>query len=67
MSRSATKTGLTNPAPTTARFAQFYDAIKAKYPQLQCISTVGNEQPEKKRVHSRKPDVVDEHYYRSAE
>jgi alpha-N-arabinofuranosidase len=48
------------------RFAQFYDAIKAKYPQLQCISTVGNEQPEKKRVHSRKPDVLDEHYYRSA-
>ena len=49
-----------------ARFAQFYDAIKAKYPRLQCISTVGNEQPEAKRVHSRKPDVLDEHYYRSA-
>jgi alpha-N-arabinofuranosidase len=49
------------------RFTQFYDAIKAKYPQLQCISTVGNEQPETKRVHSRKPDVVDEHYYRSVE
>jgi alpha-L-arabinofuranosidase len=49
------------------RFTQFYDAIKAKYPQLQCISTVGGEQPEKKRVHSRKPDVLDEHYYRSAE
>jgi alpha-N-arabinofuranosidase len=47
------------------RFTQFYDAIKAKYPQLQCISTVGNEQPEKKRVHSRKPDLLDEHYYRS--
>jgi len=45
------------------RFAQFFDAIKAKYPQLQCISTVGNEQPAEKRVHSRKPDVVDEHYY----
>jgi alpha-N-arabinofuranosidase len=50
-----------------ARFTQFYDAIKAKYPRLQCISTVGNEQPEKKRVHSRKPDVLDEHYYRSAQ
>ena len=49
-----------------ARFAQFYDAIKAKYPQLQLISTAGNEQPEAKRVHSRTPDVVDEHYYRSA-
>ena len=49
------------------RFTQFHDAIKAKYPQLQCISTVGNEQPERKRVHGRKPDVLDEHYYRSAE
>jgi alpha-L-arabinofuranosidase len=49
-----------------ARFAQFYDAIKAKYPQLKCVSTVGNEQPAAKRVHSRRPDVLDEHYYRSA-
>ena len=49
------------------RFAQFSDAIKAKYPQLKCISTVGTEQPENKRVHSRKPDVLDEHYYRSAD
>ncbi len=48
------------------RFAQFYDAIKARYPGLKCISTVGNEQPEAKRVHSRVPDVLDEHYYRSA-
>jgi len=48
------------------RFAQFYDAIKAKYPRLQCISTAGTEQPAKKRVHSRTPDVLDEHYYRSA-
>lgn len=48
------------------RFAQFYDAIKAKYPALQLISTVGNEQPAERRVHSRKPDVLDEHYYRSA-
>jgi alpha-L-arabinofuranosidase len=48
------------------RFAQFYDAIKAKYPWLKCISTVGNEQPAAKRVHSRIPDALDEHYYRSA-
>ncbi|HEX7651873.1 MAG TPA: alpha-L-arabinofuranosidase C-terminal domain-containing protein [Verrucomicrobiae bacterium] len=48
------------------RFTQFYDAIKAKYPQLQLISTVGNEQPATKRVHSRTPDLVDEHYYRKA-
>lgn len=49
------------------RFAQFYDAIKAKYPQLKIISTVGYEQPENLRVHSRTPDLVDEHYYRSEE
>jgi alpha-N-arabinofuranosidase len=49
------------------RFAQFYDAIKARYPQLKVISTVGNEQPESKRVHARRPDVLDEHYYRSAQ
>jgi alpha-L-arabinofuranosidase len=48
-----------------ARFAQFYDAIKAKYPQLKLISTIGNDQPATARVHSRKPDVTDEHYYRS--
>lgn len=48
-----------------ARFAQFYDAIKAKYPQLKTISTIGNDQPETNHVHSRKPDVTDEHYYRS--
>lgn len=49
------------------RFAQFYDAIKAKYPALQVISTVGNEQPAAKRVQSRTPDVLDEHYYRTTD
>ena len=49
------------------RFAQFFDAIKAKYPQLKCISTVGTEQPAAKRVKSRQPDMLDEHYYRSAQ
>jgi alpha-N-arabinofuranosidase len=49
------------------RFAQFYDAIKAKYPQLKLISTVGYEHSESQRVHSRTPDLVDEHYYRSEE
>ena len=49
------------------RFAQFYDAIKAKYPSLQIISTVGYEHPESQRVRSRVPDLVDEHYYRSQE
>jgi len=46
------------------RFAQFNDAIKLKYPQLKCISSIGSEQPEKLQVHSRKADVIDEHYYR---
>jgi alpha-L-arabinofuranosidase len=39
------------------RFAAFYDAIKAKYPNLQIIATT--------RVHDRTPDVVDDHFYRS--
>ena len=38
------------------RFAQFYDALKAKYPDLQLIATLP--------VKSRKPDVVDEHFYK---
>jgi alpha-N-arabinofuranosidase len=41
------------------RFAQFYDALKAKYPQLQVIATTP--------VSSRVPDLIDEHYYRSLE
>lgn len=41
------------------RFAQFYDAIKARYPNLQIIATT--------KVKSRVPDLVDEHYYRSEE
>ncbi len=41
------------------RFAQFYDAIKAKYPHLQIISTTD--------VKSRTADLNDEHYYRSEE
>ena len=40
------------------RFAQFYDAFKAKYPKLQLIATTG--------VRSRKPDILDEHFYRTA-
>jgi alpha-L-arabinofuranosidase len=49
------------------RFAQFYDAIKAKYPRLKLISTIGNDQPKSARVHRRKPDMTDEHYYRSVD
>jgi alpha-N-arabinofuranosidase len=42
-----------------ARFAQFHDAIKAKYPNLKLIATMP--------VRSRAADVVDDHYYRSAQ
>ncbi|EHQ27930.1 alpha-L-arabinofuranosidase C-terminal domain-containing protein [Mucilaginibacter paludis] len=50
------------------RFAQFYDAIKAKYPKLQLISTIGGRDGLGKRfkIKTRRPDVIDEHYYRSA-
>jgi len=41
------------------RYAQFYKAIKQKYPQLQLIATTP--------VNSIKPDVVDDHYYLQAE
>jgi alpha-N-arabinofuranosidase len=38
-----------------ARYAQFYKAIKAKYPDLQLIATAP--------IKSMTPDVLDEHYY----
>jgi alpha-N-arabinofuranosidase len=37
------------------RYAQFYKAIKAKYPELQLIATMP--------LKGMKPDVVDDHYY----
>ncbi len=40
------------------RYAQFYKAIKQKYPQLQLIATTP--------VKSVKPDLVDDHYYERA-
>jgi alpha-N-arabinofuranosidase len=49
------------------RFAQFYDAIKRKYPQLQVISSWGYEQPVNGSVKSRIPDLVDEHFYSNME
>jgi alpha-N-arabinofuranosidase len=49
------------------RFAQFSDAIKKRYPQLKTITTIGNDQPSIPHVQSRKPDMEDEHYYRSAD
>jgi len=41
------------------RFAQFYDAIKRAYPKLQVIATAP--------VKSRTPDVIDDHFYRTAQ
>jgi len=41
------------------RFAQFYHAIKPRYPELQIIATTP--------VKSVTPDVLDEHFYMSAE
>ena len=40
------------------RYAQFYKAIKAKYPELQVIATTP--------VKSIRPDVIDDHFYRRA-
>jgi alpha-N-arabinofuranosidase len=41
------------------RYAQYYKAIKQKYPALQLIATAP--------VKSTRPDVLDEHYYMSAD
>lgn len=48
-----------------ARYAEFHDAIKQRYPHLACISTIGTEHPDSMRVHARKADLLDEHYYAS--
>ncbi len=51
-----------------ARFAQFYTAIKAKYPKLKLIATISkNDQPGNVGVHSLTPDMTDEHYYLPAD
>jgi alpha-N-arabinofuranosidase len=41
------------------RYAQFYKAIKAKYPELQLIATTP--------VNGMKPDMIDDHYYKKAQ
>ena len=48
------------------RFKMFYDAIKARYPQLQIISTVGFNALKSKAIPNPVVDVIDEHYYRNA-
>ena len=47
------------PGSYEGRFAQFFDAIRAKYPQLKIISST--------RASARVPDIIDEHYYRRSE
>jgi alpha-L-arabinofuranosidase len=42
-----------------ARFAQFFDATKKAYPNIQIIATTA--------VSSRTPDLMDEHFYRDEE
>ncbi len=51
-----------------ARFVQFYDAIKAKYPRMKIISTTGGKDwlGLKFPITERKPDLWDEHYYSEA-
>src|SRR4029434_5454410 len=44
-----------------SRFTMFYDAIKAKYPNLQIISTMRTQ--DRNFVHTRKPDLLDDHFY----
>ncbi len=41
------------------RFAQFFEAIRAKYPNLQLIATT--------KVSKSKPDLLDEHFYQRAD
>ncbi len=48
------------------RFKQFREAIEKRYPQLTCISTITDTQNPDLKVTGKKPDVMDEHYYRSS-
>jgi alpha-N-arabinofuranosidase len=47
------------PGSYESRFAQYFDTIKAKYPQLKLIATTA--------ITTRVPDLIDEHYYRGSE
>lgn len=48
------------------RFTLFYDAIKAKYPDLKIISTMRSQDMARAQnpfVHTRRPDFLDDHFY----
>lgn len=47
------------PGSAEARFAQFYDAIKVKFPHLKVIAT--------DTINTRTADAIDEHYYLRSE
>lgn len=50
------------------RYRRFYDAIKAKYPDMVCIGNVeswGTDEPTWRNNHP--VDMIDEHYYRNPE
>ena len=57
-----------NSGSYTERYKQFYDAIKANYPQLGIISTIGGRtnMGNTMNVPGVKLDIIDEHYYRDA-
>jgi alpha-N-arabinofuranosidase len=44
-----------------ARLTMFYDAIKAKYPNIRIISTMRSQ--DRDFTYSRKPDFLDDHFY----
>lgn len=46
------------------RFAEFYDAIKAKYPQIKVIAAIGH--PSREIPQVRIPDAYDDHFYRDS-
>jgi alpha-L-arabinofuranosidase len=45
------------------RFAMFYDAIKAKYPAIKIISSMRSQDVARNFVHTRPPDLLDDHFY----
>ena len=48
------------------RYRKFYDAIKQKYPQVQCIGNVESWGTDHPSWRSKEPvDILDEHYYRN--
>jgi alpha-N-arabinofuranosidase len=48
-------------ATYNARLTMFYDAIKAKYPNIRIISTMRSQ--DRDFTYSRKPDFLDDHFY----